>query len=462
MRLFYRKQLFLVLLLFFCLRGAAFLSAQTADPAGSILTRIADLLSVSKYNEAIALFDTLPSPERDSSSVRLLKASVLSSAGKYAEARTIAEQICNTEPNNTEALFVLAAIESVSGRTRQQQTALEKIINIEPNNTEALIALGNLSLSSRAVRPAASYFSRVLTNEQENAEALLGLSRAFRMNREWDDAEILLNRAVELYPGMAEARSERARFYWGRGLLKQALEDLDTAKKLDPLDYWIAIDRGNLLLEMNKKPESLEEFNRAIKINPEEYRAYAYTSGLKDDLGDNDGAEKDYAILAGLKPEYYFALEGLGLHKMKNGKWDEAMNAFMEAYKQAPQETLYALLAAINWMRTENLAAPRQFLSQVHAKVKRDTLEWYMFRLYYDLTVRNYVSENDMVIRLDQEKDQELKARMLFYMAQYYDVRGNTDLANRYFLMVNELDKRAIPEWRLNEWILTDRNLKPF
>jgi hypothetical protein len=67
-----------------------------------------------------------------------------------------------------------------------------------------------------------------------------------------------------------------------------------------------------------------------------------------------------------------------------------------------------------------------------------------------------------MTTRLDREKDTVLKARMLFYMALYYDVRGNTNLANKYFLLVNEMDKRAIPEWRLNEWILTDRNLKSF
>ena len=452
---------FLILLplfLFFC--GTVSVSAQSAEATGSILSRITELLSASKYNEAVALFDTIAAPDRDSTSVRLLKASVLSSAKKYAEARTIAESVCKAEPNNTEALFVLAAIEGVSGRRRQQQTALEKIIKIEPANTEALITLGNLSLSTRAVRPAASYFHTVLAKEPKNPDALLGLARAFRMNREWEDAEVILNHAVELYPNMVEARSERARYFWGRGQLKQALVDLDEAKKLEPSDYWIAIDRGTLLMEMNRRPDSLEEFNRAIRINPQEYRAYAYTSGLKDDLGDHDGAEKDYAILAKLKPDYYFALEGLGLHKMRKGNWADAKDAFMEAYKQAPQETLYALLAAINWMRAENLAAPRQFLQQAHAKVKRDTLEWYMFRLYYDLTVRNYVGENDMVIRLDQEKDLNLKARMLFYMAQYYDIRDNASLANKYYLMISELDRKAIPEWRLVEWIIAARNLK--
>ena len=455
-----RNYYLIPLLLFLFFLGAIGVSAQAAEATESVLTRITELLSVSKYNEAIALFDTIAQPDRDSSGVKLLKASVLSSAKKYADARTIAESVCKAEPNNIEALFVLAAIESVSKRPRQQQAALEKIIKIEPNNIEALISLGNLSLNSRAVRPAASNFHKVLTIDPRNPEALLGLSRAFRMNREWEDAEILLNHAVELYPNMVEARNERARYFWGRGSLKQALEDLNEAKKLAPSDYWIAIDLGNLLMEMNRKRESLEEFSRAISINPREYRAYAYTSGLKDDLGDHDGAERDYAVLAKLKPDYHYGLEGLGLHKMRKGNWADARDAFMEAYKQAPQESLYGLMAAINWMKAEDFSKPRTFLSQVQAKAKRDTLEWYMIRLYYDLTVRNHVGENDMVIRLDQEKDQSLKSRMLFYMAQYYDIRGSTAMANKYYIMVNELDKRGIPEWRLNEWIMADRNLK--
>jgi tetratricopeptide (TPR) repeat protein len=454
----------LIALLTFIFLSAAFLPAQTA-PAESverILSHIAALLSEYKYNEAVALFDTIPPPEGNSSRIKLLKASALSSARKYSEARTVTEAVIKAEPNNIDALFTLAAIEGATGRQRLQRTALEKIIKIAPDNTEALVGLGNLSLQSRNVKSAASYFDRVLSKDSANADALLGLARAYRMNREWEGAEVLLNRAVSLYPDMAEARSERARFYLGRSFLVQALEDLDEAKRLAPGDYWISIDRANLLLELNRREQALEEFNRAITINPDEYTAYAYTSGLKDDFGDFDGAEHDYAILAKLKPDYFYGLEGLGLHKMRRGNWAEAAAAFAEAYKQAPRENLYALLAAICQMRLGDISAPRQFLQQVQTKVKRDTLEWYMFRLYYDLTVRNYVGETDMLIRLDGEQNKDLKTRMMFYMAQYYDIRGNITTANKYYLLVSETDNRAIPEWRLNDWIMTDRNLKPF
>jgi len=451
------------LLLILLLYGTGFVYAQ-AETAESVLTQVAELLSASKYNEAIALFDVIPPPEKDSSNIKLLKASVLSSAGKYTEARAIAEAVAAAEPQNTEPLFVLASIEAVSGRQRQQQTALEKIIKLQPGNTEALIALGNVSLQSRAIRAAASYFHQVLLKEPQNAEALIGMSRAYRMNTEWEYAEDLLNEVVKLYPDMVEARTERGRFYWGRGFLLQALADYDEAKRLAGNDYWIALDRGSLLLEMNRRSQALEEFNRAIKINPAEYRAYAYSAGLKDDLGDLDGAERDYAILAKLKPDYYFALEGLGLHKMKNAKWAEARDAFVEAYRQAPNEHYYGLLAAINQMRSDNrpesLANARAYLAQIQAKVTRDTLLWYMVRLFYDFTSRNYLGENDMITRIERTTDQTLKARMMFYMALYYEVRGNASTANMYYQFVAETKVQTIPEWRLNEWILADRGLK--
>jgi predicted Zn-dependent protease len=281
------------------------------------------------------------------------------------------------------------------------------------------------------------------------------------MNTEWGEAEMLLDRVVSLYPDMVEARSDRARFYWGRGKYREALDDFNAAIELSPNDFWLAVDKANLLLEMDIKPDSLAEFNRAIALNPNEYLPSAYTSGLKDDLGDHEGAERDYAILARLKPDYYFAFEGLGLHKMRKGQWADARNAFMEAYRQAPNEHYFALLAAISWLRMGDVTAPRTFLNQAQNRVTRNTLEWYMFRLYYDLTSRNYQGEYDMVARLDREQDETLKARMLFYMAWYYEIRGNTTGANRYFRMVNELDKKAIPEWRLNEWILIDRGIHP-
>jgi tetratricopeptide (TPR) repeat protein len=179
-----------------------------------------------------------------------------------------------------------------------------------------------------------------------------------------------------------------------------------------------------------------------------------YSAGIKDEMGDYEGAEHDYGVLAKLKPEYYFALEGLGVQKMRKGRWAEARDAFLEVYKQAP-EANYALLASLCWMRAGKMTDPKAFLEQALKKAKRDTVEWYMLRLYHDLN-----GDNDAAMRIDKETNPRRKAQLLYYLASYYDVRGNTTLANRYFTQVGELEQRAILEWRFNQWVMAERNLK--
>jgi tetratricopeptide (TPR) repeat protein len=205
---------------------------------------------------------------------------------------------------------------------------------------------------------------------------------------------------------------------------------------------------------MNRKEEALAEFQEAIRLDPDLFVSYVFTAGIKDEMGDLDGAERDYTTLARLNPEYYFAFEGLGMLKMRKGRWAEARDAFTEAYRRAPEDSSYALLAAANWMRAGRMADPRQFLEQALRRVQRETAEWFLLRLYYDLA-----GDNDVAIRVDRETNPDTKSKMLYYLALYYDIRGNNGLADRYYLRVRELERRNIPEWRLNEWAIAQRNL---
>jgi tetratricopeptide (TPR) repeat protein len=314
--------------------------------------------------------------------------------------------------------------------------------------------LGNISLGNRNLRVAAGYFDRALAAEPNNGEALVGRAVVYRYNRESRLSEQLLNRAANLYPQWARPLQERARLYKSAGFYADALEDFRKALALESDNYWILVDHGTLLLEMDRKQEALADFTRAINIAPDIFIAYVYSAGLKEEFGDYPGAEQDYAKMSKIRPDYYFAFEGLGLIKMKNKQWAQARDAFLDAYKQAPKEFSYALLAAVNWMRAGRLTDPKQFLAQVLKTAPRDSIEYTMLRLFHDLS-----GDADVVGKIEKETNIYSKARMLFYLACYYDVRGNVSLANRYYIMVQELDVAASIEWRLNEWILEERGI---
>ena len=431
--------------------------SQASGQAGgiqSILTEVSALLARREYPAALALFDRMSQAEAEKTEMRLLKASVLNAAARPAEARAIAAEISARQPNNTAALMTLADSAALEGKTREQRTLLERAIKIDPKNARALTDLGNIALGAQSLRMAGNYFDQALQADSRYGDALIGRAIVYRYSREPKQAEQLLNQAIRLYPQWASPLHERARLYKGAGFNEDALADLDAAKKLESGNYWILIDRGAVLVELNRKMEALADFTAAIAIDPNNFLAYVYIAGIKDETGDYAGAEQAYINLARLKSEYYFAFEGMGFIRMRGRRWAEARDAFLSAYKQAPKEYSYALLAALNWMRAGKQTDPKQFLAQVLRTAPRDSLEWQLLRLYHDLS-----GDSDAAARIDREPNLDAKARMLFYLANYYDIRGNKILADKYFLQVKELNRTATFEWRINEWFIEERGL---
>ena len=446
---FFSQPLFIILLII------AYGSPLFSQDTQSILNEVAEKLARRDFPAALALFDSLDPGEAEQTEIRIMRASALNSAGRPAEARAIANGIVSREPNNTDALMILADAAALEGKDRDRRNALDRVIKADPKHVRALTDLGNISLGSQSLRAAANYFDQAMAADPVNGEAIVGRAMVYRYNQEYRRAEQLFNRAAGLYPQWARPLHERARLYKGVGYEKDAMLDLDRAKELEPDNYWIAVDRGTTLMDLNRRSEALGEFTRAITLDPNNFLAYVYSAGLKEESGDYAGAERDYERLSKLRPDYYFAFEGLGMLRMKNRQWAQARDAFLDAYRQAPREYTYALLAAVNWMRAGRQTDPKQFLAQVLRTAPRDSLDYSMLKLFHDLS-----GDLDVALKVDNEVNIYIKARMLFYLACYYDIRGNKTLADKYYLMVHELDRAAVPEWRLNNWIIEERGLK--
>jgi len=445
--------LLLALVLIFGAAGTVSGQTTAKNNAQDILTEVSQLMARREYSAALELFDKIDKPVLQTTEIQLLKASVLNSAGRSAEARAIASGISSRAPNNIDALLVLAASAALEGKDRDQRTFLERVIKIDPKNLKALSDLGYIALRNQSLRIAASHFDNALAVDGNYREALVGRAIVYNYAHEPRKSEQLFNKAIQLNPQWAMPYNERARLYKGAGYPEDALRDLDQAKKLDPDSYWISVDRAATLIELNRKPEALEELNRAVTLSPGSFLAYIYRAGIKDETGDYKGAEQDYLVLTKIKPDYYFAAEGLGIIKMRYQQYTEARDAFLAAYKYAPKEYRYALLAAINWMKAGRPSDPKQFLAQVLRTAPRDSADWYLLRLYHDLS-----GDGDTVDRAAREQNFDEKSKMLFYIANYYDIRGNKTLANKLFLEVQDMNRVGTVEQKLNEFMLEKRN----
>jgi len=444
----------LFVLLVFMLGAGVFSAGETGEDTEAILIEVSQLISRKEYQAALDLFDKINSSARNTPEIQLLRATILNSAGRAADARAIASGIISHDPKNTDALLVLASSASLEGKEREQRTLLERVLSIDPQNLNAITDLGYIALRAQVLRTAAGHFDKALAINGDYGEALVGRAIVYRYAHEPKKSEQLLNKAIRLNPQWAEPLHERARLYKGAGFLQDALKDMDRAKSLEPNNYWIRVDRAAVLVELNRKPEALEELDFAIKLDPDGFRAYVYRAGIRDESGDYKGAEQDYAAIMRINKDYYFAAEGLGIIKMMNGQYIEARDAFLAAYEKAPKEFRYAMLAAINWMKSGRMNDPKQFLAQVLRTVPRDTPDWYILRLYHDLS-----GDSDLVDKINREQNHDAKSKMLFYIAQFYDARGNIALANKFFLEVKDMNRHYTIEWKINEMILKERGL---
>jgi len=460
------KALKLSIILMFLLGTGWFAAGDAAEPATdpkgdvsgadteAVLTEVSGLMARREYAAALEVFDRIGGPAANTPEIRLLKASLLNSAGRASDARAIASEIVSRDPKNTDALLVLASSASLEGKEKEQRTLLERVVSIDPKNLNAITELGFIAVRARSLRVAAGQFDKALAIDGDYRDALVGRAIVYRYAHDPKKSEQLLNKAIRQNPEWAAPFHERARLYKGAGLLQDALNDLDAAKRLEPDNYWICTDRAAVLIALNRKSEALEELDHAITLDKDGSLAYVYRAGIREETGDYQGAEQDYAAVMKLKPEYYFAAEGLGVIKMRNNRYIEARDAFLAAYRYAPKEYRYAVLAVINWMKGGRVNDPKQFLAQVLRTVPRDSPEWLVLKLYHDLS-----GDGELIEKINREQNLDAKSKMLFYIAQYYDIKGNKSLANKFFLEVKDLNRPYSIEWKINEMILEERGL---
>lgn len=131
------------------------------------------------------------------------------------------------------------------------------------------------------------------TNDADDLE-LLGLS--YQRTGQFDQAMDVWNRLIRRLP-------EAAPFYLERGVCKFNL----------------------------KFPHALDDFDRAIKLDPGNAYYFACRAFVKDKLGDTEGAVEDYRNAHHLDPEDALTLNNLGLAEQKLGHTANARRFFRQS-----------------------------------------------------------------------------------------------------------------------------------
>jgi superkiller protein 3 len=156
--------------------------------------------------------------------------------------------------------------------------SLEQAFRLDRSNYELALYLGEAAFNEGEQGEALAYFKRVLEHRADQFEALV-FSGVIRHERgDLEGAEVLLRRAVAVYPDAFLPHFSLGAVCAATGELGRAAAYLERACEIDPVPQALYL-LGNCYFEMGRVGDAIERLREAVRLDPALEEAH-YLLGL--------------------------------------------------------------------------------------------------------------------------------------------------------------------------------------
>lgn len=193
-------------------------------------------------------------------------------------------------------------------------------------------------------------------------------------NRVWRDDFSLWSDTVRKMPNNSDAHYGLGTAHAGRGEFDKAVQEFQTAVRLNPSDLRTRLNLGTAYRDQGKFGEAIQEFNTILMISPEEPDVHYQLANAYNKQGRLDEAIHEYSIaikLNPIEPEFYIRL---GLAYSKQGRFDEAIQEFEAALKLDPRSVAAHYNLGVTYIRKDLINLARTEL-EITLKLNPDYME---------------------------------------------------------------------------------------
>lgn len=264
-----------------CLLGAALIKQEKARDAEHTLTRAVQLFGdFSRAHEGLA------------------EALILQ--GKLAEALESLQRADKLEPGNASIKMKQARVLTALGRDDEATPYFEESFKLTPYREE--LVRGLALQRSGNLREAEKIYRDVLVKSPQDVDALRLLAGIAMRAKQWGDAVVLLEKALEIAPD----------YYRG----------------------WM--DIGYAHHEMEKNEKAIAAYSRATQLDPSKSQSYTAAGKVYAMVGRHDDATRLFTQALERDATDADALSGMG-HVLKTiGQQDEAIASYRECIRHNP------------------------------------------------------------------------------------------------------------------------------
>ena len=226
--------------------------------------------------------------------------------------------------------------------------------------------LGPLPLGCATFGPRGPVPEKVAASRQLSREGAAAMEIG-----QWQQAEVLLQKAVDLSPDDAEARRYLAEALWHRGATVEALSHIRAAARNNPADAMLAVRAGEMSLAVGANDEALARAEQAIRLDPKLATAWALRGRSFWKSGQPDRAMADLQRALEIEPQNAPVLLHVALMYRERGQAPRALTTLhhlLDTYPpgEEPPETLY-----LEGLTLLDLGRPHQAAESLLAAARR-------------------------------------------------------------------------------------------
>jgi tetratricopeptide (TPR) repeat protein len=190
--------------------------------------------------------------------------------------------------------------------------------------------------SAGDLKQAVAQWQRVQELLPHSCDPFYQAGRLLSELNQWDEAEAALTKAVILRPRLPEGWYELGNVHLGTGKFESALQDYNRALQMDPQNATYCAYAGKALSKLNRHAEAVQFYRQAIQMDSDLWEAHF---ALGDELaaaGQFSEAGNEYEQVIKLRPSIAIAHLDRGVILARLGQLDEALQEFQETLRLEP------------------------------------------------------------------------------------------------------------------------------
>lgn len=245
------------------------------------------------YNRAIGEYRVALALDPDFLIARINLARALRQAGALDESQAAYDALSSAHPDNAPVVEGQAELLNARGDADGAIALLQRAAELDPASPHYFARIGQIEEARGRSDEALAWFERSLEIDPSYALAVEPLFIARASRGDLAGAEALMGAAARYQPMDASAQALHGAALGFLGRQAEALGAYDRALAITPDDFDLLYQSASLLQELDRVPEAIDRFTRAIALRPYDPsarfgRGAAYAITSQNDLARAD------------------------------------------------------------------------------------------------------------------------------------------------------------------------------